>query len=106
MSTPKGQAQRSPCTRSLLEVFCDVDDLCLAFFPAWHRQPVASGRHGRQRDRQLILSEVMTILIAFHQSHYRTFKAFYTTHVLQHWYAEFPSFVGYARFVEFIPSTI
>jgi hypothetical protein len=33
-----------------------------------------------QRDRagQLAPSEVMTILIHFHQSHYRTFKAYYS----------------------------
>ena len=65
--------------RSLLEVFCDVDDFCQVFLPAWQRHLVASGSHQRQRPRQLCLSEIMTILIAFHQSHYRTFKAFYTT---------------------------
>jgi hypothetical protein len=82
--------------RSLLEVFCDVDDFCQVFLPAWQRQ----------RPRQLCLSEIMTILIAFHQSHYRTFKAFYTTQVLLHWRAEFPGLVSYARFVEFTPSAL
>jgi hypothetical protein len=32
----------------------------------------------RRRTRQLCASEIMTLLILFHQSHYRTFKAFYT----------------------------
>ncbi len=92
--------------RSLLEVLCDVDDFCQVFLPAWQRHLVARGRHQRPRPRQLCLSEIMTILIAFHQSHYRTFKAFYTTQVLLHWRAEFPGLVSYARFVEFIPSTL
>ena len=92
--------------RSLLELFCAVDDFCLAFEPSWHRQLITSGARQRRRSRQLCLSEVMTILIAFHQSHYRTFKAFYTTYVQRHWQAEFPGLVSYSRFVEFIPSTL
>ena len=37
------------------------------------------GTGGRRvRAAQLSPSEIMTILIHFHQSHYRTFKAYYT----------------------------
>lgn len=91
---------------SLVEMFCAVDDFCLAFEPAWQRQLVASGQAQRQRARQLCRSEIMTILILFHQSHYRHFKAFYTEHVLVHLRAEFPGLVSYTRFIEFIPSTL
>ncbi len=91
---------------SLLEVLCDVDDFCQVFLPAWQRPLVARGSHQRQRPRQLCLSEIMTILIAFHQSHYRMFKACYTTQVLPHWRAEFPRLVSYSRFVEFTPSAL
>jgi len=52
------------------------------------------------------MSEVMTILIWFHQSHYRDFKAFYTNHVLEHLSREFPDLVSYTRFVELIPGTL
>ena len=48
----------------------------------------------------------MTILIAFHTSHYRDFKAFYLSEVPRHWRAEFPHAVSYSRFVDFIPSTL
>ena len=41
----------------------------------------------------------MTILIAFHQSNYRTFKHFYLKHVCVYWHAEFPNLVSYSRFV-------
>ena len=91
---------------SLLEVFCDVDDFCQQFEPGWHQHLIASGRLQRQRARRLRLSEVMTILIVSHHSHYRTFKAFYTTHVLRPWRSEFPGLVSYSRFVEFLPSTL
>ena len=52
------------------------------------------------------MSEVMTILIHFHQSHYRGFKAYYTQHVCQHMRGEFPKLVSYTRFVELIPSAL
>jgi transposase len=48
----------------------------------------------------------MTILIHFHQSHYRDFKAFDTGHVLAHLHSEFPGLVSYNRFVQLIPSVL
>ncbi len=48
----------------------------------------------------------MTILIHFHQSHYRYFKAYYTRHVWKHMRAEFPGLVCYSRFVELMPSVL
>jgi transposase len=74
--------------------------------PQWQRELLASGLRQRQRARGLSLSEVMTLLILFHQSHYRDFKAFYTEHVRVHLCAEFPGLVSYSRFVEFIPETL
>ena len=91
---------------SLLETFCDVDDSCKSFLPVWTKLLLTSGLKQRQRARSLILSEIMTILIAFHQSHYRDFKAFYCEYVLKNWRAEFPGLVSYSRFVEYIPSVL
>ena len=48
----------------------------------------------------------MTIIIHFHQSHYRDFKTYYTDHVCQHLRAEFPNLVSYERFVSLIPSVL
>ena len=50
--------------------------------------------------RKLHPSEVMTLLIAFHESGYRTFKHFYQRHVCVYWCAEFPNLVSYSRFVQ------
>src|SRR5215212_4766840 len=66
---------------SVLELFCHVDDFCRTFEARWHQQCLASTTKRRNRARELALSEIMTILILFHQSHYRTFKAFYTEYV-------------------------
>lgn len=87
---------------SLLELFCDVDDFWLGFEPQWKANALAAGQQ-RERAGQLHPSEVMTILIHFHQSHYRTFKAYYTEHVQVHLSREFPHLVSYSRFVALIP---
>jgi len=91
---------------SLLEMFCDVDDFCKEFLPIWNKQLLCSGQKQRQRARSLTISEIMTILIAFHQSHYRDFKAYYCDQVLKNWHSEFPGLVSYTRFVEYIPSAL
>lgn len=91
---------------SLLELFCDVDDFCQVFEPIWNQQQLTNGEKKRQRARALSISEIMTILIAFHQSHYRDFKAYYCEQVSKHWHKEFPGLVSYTRFVEYIPSVV
>jgi len=89
---------------SLLELFCDVDDFCQEFLPMWHKQLLLAGEIQRRRKRSLSVSEIMTILIHFHQFHYRDFKAYYVDYVLGRLRREFPGLVSYTRFVDFIPS--
>jgi transposase len=91
---------------SILALFCHVDDFCQRFEPRWRQHLLTHGVVQRQRVRQLCLSEIMTIVIAFHTSHYRDFKAFYTSTVQPHWRAEFPDLVSYSRFVDFLPSVL
>jgi hypothetical protein len=91
---------------SLVELFCDVDDFCKEFMPIWKQQLLENGSMQRKRKRSLTMSEIMTILIAFHQSHYRNFKAYYCRYVLEHWRSEFPGLVSYQRFVDYIPSAL
>lgn len=91
---------------SVLELFCAVDDFCQLFEPAWHTHCLSSGTKQRNRAHDLTLSERMTILILFHQSHYRNFKAFYTEYVCVHLGSEFPKLVSYTRFVECIPAAL
>jgi hypothetical protein len=91
---------------SLLELFVSVDDFCQAFLPQLEQHLLSSGLKQRRRARSLSVSEVMTILIHFHQSHYRNFKAYYCEHVLPHLHTEFPGLVSYTRFVDFMPSAL
>jgi hypothetical protein len=85
---------------SLLELYCHVDDFWKEFREYWYRQLLTAGKMKRVRQTNLSESEIMTIIILFHQSNYRTFKAYYTKHVLVHLRPEFPDLVSYNRFVE------
>ena len=91
---------------SLLELYCGVDDLWQAFKPEWQREQLASGSRQRQRDGRLCASEIMTIMIYFHQMRYRDFKTYYIQFVQGYLRAEFPRLVSYTRFVELMPSVL
>ena len=91
---------------SLLELFVSVDDFCQIFLPVWEQKLMSDGSKKRRRSGQLSLSEIMTILIYFHQSRYRNFKAYYTEHVCKHLRNEFPNLVSYERFVILMPSVL
>jgi hypothetical protein len=91
---------------SLLELFVSVDDFCQVFLPFWERRLKQDGSKQRCRAGQLSVSEIMTIIIHFHQSHYRDFKTYYRGHVCQHLRAEFPNLVSYERFVILMPSVL
>jgi len=91
---------------SLLELYCHVDDFCQTIKPQLEAQRLGDGKPHRQRATDLSVSEIMTILIHFHQSQYRMFKAYYTEHVQAHLRSEFPTLVGYARFVQLMPRVL
>lgn len=88
-----------------VELFCDVDDFRQDFEPRWQQRLIVEGERQRRRESPLVLSEVLTILIAFHQSGFRTFKA-YDLDLLWHHRAEFPKLVSDQRFVEQTPGTL
>lgn len=75
---------------SLDALFCDVDDFCNSFEPKWKEKLLAGGGIKRIRAKSLCLSEIITILISFHQNHYRNFKHFYLDYVKVYWNRAFP----------------
>jgi hypothetical protein len=90
----------------LLELFCAVDDFWQAFEPVWRQQQLASGERQRCRAGELCESELMTIVIHFHQARYRDFKTYYTRYVQVHLRAEFPHLISYGRFIQRLPSVL
>jgi hypothetical protein len=91
---------------SLEELFCRVDDFCQTFEPLWQGQLLSHGLQLRNRKRSLCMSEIMTIVIGFHQQRYRTFKDYYIHHVRVYWRSAFPGLVSYTRFVSWLPSVL
>ena len=90
---------------SLVEMFCNIDDFCACFMPNHAKRRVSDGTtRQRRRTGELCMSEIMTILVGFHQSHYRNFKAYYLEHVGRFQRTEFPQLVSYSRFVELMPA--
>jgi len=55
----------------LIAMFCDIDDFCKWFEPLYTRRLLQSGQRQRVRQMALGLSEIMTIIVYFHSSHYR-----------------------------------
>lgn len=91
----------------IIALFSDIDDFLLGF-EAWlqtNALPPPDAEKKRKRKRRMHTSEVMTILVYFHQSKYRTFKAYYLKEVSEHLRWAFPHLVSYNRFLEVMPET-
>ena len=91
---------------NITEIFCFIDDFCQLFEPLWKKHLLKDGKTRRNRNGRMSLSEIMTILILFHQSQMKTFKDFYIRVVNVHYQSYFPRLLSYNRFVEWIPRTI
>ena len=90
----------------IIAMFSDMDDFCLEFEPEFNKRLLASGEKQRNKERRLSISEIMTIMVWFHQSGYRTFKDYYTKEVMKHLLWAFPKLVSYNRFVELEKSAL
>ncbi len=90
----------------LIAMFCDIDDFCKTFERVYHQRLLATAGRHRRRSTALALSEIMTIVVYFHCSHYRDFKAYYLRHVRTHLRPYFPTLVSYNRFVELMPRAL
>ncbi|MDD5463442.1 MAG: transposase [Methylococcales bacterium] len=88
---------------NLTQLFCDLDDFCQAFVPAWQKSLLSQGEKKRNRLYLMSISEMIAILVAYHQKGYRTFKGFYRQPVQKYWRPEFPNLLSYHRFIELLP---
>ena len=86
----------------ITELFCILDNFCKIFNESLEKSLVSDQNHSTQKSA-LSLSEVMTIVILFHQSGYRFFKYFYCHMVVPFWKSAFPKLLSYNRFIEIIP---
>jgi hypothetical protein len=86
------------------DLFFLVDEYCIHFEKniqsTLTKLPHPSQKFIRNKSSNLSSSEVITILIAFHHSDFRTLKHFYKEYVCVHMSKDFPQLVSYNRFVE------
>src|SRR5690349_10369690 len=85
------------------EIFCNLDDFYKYEFNQMNPYLLPNPERKRQRSCRLSMSEIMTIIILFHLSHYRTFKDYYYACVQEDLKAYFPHLVSYNRFLELMP---
>jgi len=83
---------------NLTTIFYHVDEFCKLFEKEFAIRVLASGKSMRKRKSSLKLSEVMTVVIYYQQSGYKTFKDYYTRSA--ELISAFPNLTSYNRFVE------
>jgi hypothetical protein len=91
---------------SLTRLFCDTDDFCQWFTVEWEKAQIEDGSKKRRRKRSLSHAEIMTIIVFYHHSGYKTFKWFYERYVCKRMCQEFPGLVSYNRFIELLPDVL
>jgi len=85
----------------LIAVFCEIDDFCKEY-----EKRLITGEVTIPKTT-MILSEIMTIAVMYHLSHYREFKWYYKEKVCGEWKVYFPRLLSYNRFVEIMqPITV
>lgn len=73
-------------------------DFWETFKTEWEKHLIGTGKSKRGPEPRLSISEMLTIVVLFHQSNYRTFKHFYH-YVSMHMRRDFPYLISYSRFV-------
>jgi len=91
---------------TLVSLYCLVDEFCQEFLPSWQHHLLEHRLMKRRREGQLSTAEIITIVVHFHQSHYRTFKHYYLDYVHRHLRYLFPKLLSYTRFVAIMKSVI
>lgn len=86
----------------LTKIYCEVDDFCKDFQFYWKNYALSNCKSPTRKVRvpSLSLSEVLTIIIYFQLSKYRTFKDYYCNYISVYRLNEFPDLVSYTYFLE------
>lgn len=90
----------------LTEIYFHVDEFCKQNSLFLFKLLKENGSYKKKHNCTLTLSEVITILIYYHYSHYKDFKSYYVNLVCKQLNKDFPDLVSYNRFVELIPRAL
>ncbi|AXI24008.1 Transposase ISCca1 IS982 family [Cardinium endosymbiont of Sogatella furcifera] len=89
----------------LVEIYYAVDEFLIKFMPYMEKKLLTHSERKPTRTCSLNLSEIMTILIAFHVIGFRNFKSYYI-HLQKFHSSEFKKLVSYNRFIELVPRVL
>ncbi len=91
----------------LISIFCEIDDFCKEF-DTLTKNKLLTGPHPGKRGPKigLVISEIMTILIMFHEVRFRDFKRFYIGFLEVYWRGYFPHLPSYSRFITLMKRAI
>jgi hypothetical protein len=92
--------------KDITELFTYIDDFCKQY-DNFIKNNFLSNKGSRKptRETSLSISEIMTIILLFHQSPSKHFKYFYHSY-LNLYQKEFPKMISYQRFIELEPRTL
>lgn len=93
---------------NVTQIFCDADDFYQGFIANCDktRLEVEGKTKTRIRAHSVCESEIITLVVCYHLSGYRTFKWFYLRYAQKYWLADFPGLPSYNRFVELMPDVL
>jgi hypothetical protein len=86
-------------------IFYLVDEFC-RIYQEWQKNRLISCNQIRIRKHHMSLSEMLTIMIIYHLSPCREFKAFYQYFLVIRHKSDFREFLSYNRFVELMPTLL
>ena len=89
-----------PIATPLRTLFCLIDDFCTDISEQVEQYMLTCGKIKRVRQSQICASEVITLLLWFHLTGSRNFKAFYLYWAKPFLSGYFPNLPSYSRFIE------
>jgi len=87
---------------NIVEIYYIIDEFCKEIERTMEGHQLVKKTSNKTRKRAFTMSdsEIITIMILFHQSHCRDIKYFYINYIMNHCKEDFPHTVSYNRFVE------
>lgn len=91
----------------LVTIFCEIDDFCKELEGLTRNKLLTGPQRGKRGPATaLSISEIMTILIMFHQVRFRDFKTFYIGFLQIYWRSYFPTIPSYSHFIALMKRAI
>jgi hypothetical protein len=90
----------------LHQVFCAADDFCIQYLPEWNQRRLETGDKKRHKAKCLCESELITVVVYYQLSGYRTFKWFYVRYLLLYGREKIPCLPSYKGFVELMAEVL